>query len=185
MKINISRQNIYIIIISLVLLIFVLVFSFAFLIPEGKEYRVQRTELKKISKEVARYDDFDIQTLELLTTLKSDHRNIITAFDRTFSQDKFQKQHASYFKTLILSKRVKAEDEGEFMTYDVNTTSQINSPKSFYDFLDAINKSDWIISINFPINFKRDAELIHSTFSMKVYSNNKDKNTTADLNSTK
>jgi hypothetical protein len=57
------------------------------------------------------------------------------------------------------------------------TTSQINSPKSFYDFLDAVNKSDWIISVNFPISFKREAEMIRSSFTMKVYAVAEDNNT--------
>ena len=178
MKINISRQYLYILILSLVLLVFVLIFSFVFLIPEGKDYRIQRGELKKISKEVKRFDDFNVETLELLKQLQSKNRHIITAFNTTFSKDRFQKQYSKYFKTLKLSKQFKSKDVDGFITYDVNTTSKIDSPKSFYKFLDAINKSDWIISVNFPIKFKRDAELIHSTFSMKVYNNKKDLNST-------
>ena len=178
MKINISRQYLYILTLSLVLLIFVLLFSFVLLIPEGKEYRIQRVELKKISKEVRRFDNFNEETLELLKQLQGDNRHIITAFDNTFSEQRFQKQHAGFFKTLMLKKQVKSEDKDGFSTYDVNTTSQISSPTSFYSFLDAINKSDWIISVNFPIKFKRDAEMIHSTFSMKVYSDKKDLNGT-------
>ncbi len=180
MKINISRQYIYILFLSLILLIFVLLFSFLLLIPEGKEYRIQRGELRAISKDVRRYKNFDIETLELLKQLQSDNRHIITALENTFSPDRFQKQYAGHFKTLVLEKQIKSEDKDGFSTYDVNTSSQINSPTSFYNFLDAINKSDWIISINFPIKFKRDAEMIHSTFSMKVYNNKKDLNTTTE-----
>jgi hypothetical protein len=62
-----------------------------------------------------------------------------------------------------------------FTIYEVNTTSKINSPKVFYNFLDSINKSDWIIGVNFPINFKREADMIRSSFTMRVY--------TAELNS--
>lgn len=68
--------------------------------------------------------------------------------------------------------------EDEFISYEVNTSSQISSPKSFYNFLESVNKSDWIISIEFPINFKRDAEMIKSNFTMKVYSVNRDTNLT-------
>jgi len=46
-KIDFTRQNIYLLGISIFLLIFVLVFSFAVLIPEGKEYRIKRTDFRK------------------------------------------------------------------------------------------------------------------------------------------
>lgn len=176
MKINISRQNLYILILSLFLFLFVLLFAFLLLIPEGKEYRIQRAQLKKISNDVRSFDNFNSETLELLKKLQGDNRHIITAFDSSFSVEKFQKQHVGYFNSLSIAPKAKSSDEEGFTTYDVNTTSQMNSPKSFYDFLEAINKSDWIVGINFPIEFKREDEMIRATFSMKVYSNPKDAN---------
>jgi len=174
MKINITRQSIYILIISIFLFIFVLLFSFLLLIPSGKEYRIKRAENKKIKIEVNKFDNFNINTLEMLKKLQGDNRYIITAFGASFSKERFLKQYNKYFTTLELSKRVQSKNEDKFITYDLNTSSQMNSPKSFYDFLDAINKSDWIIGINFPIDFRRDGEMIHSTFSMKIYSNPKE-----------
>jgi len=178
MKINISRQHIYLLVISVFLLIFVLVFSFVVLIPKGKQYREDRVELKKELREFRKYQDFHTQTEEKLKDLQSKNRHIITAFDAIFNPARFEKQHRSYFSSLKLSEIKGAGLEDEFVVYEVNTSSQISSPKSFYNFLDAVNKSDWIIGVNFPIDFKRDGELIHSSFTMKVYTNNKDKNST-------
>lgn len=169
MKINISRQNIYLLIMSVFLLIFVLIFSFGFLIPEGKEYRVKRAELKKEEIQLRKYKDFQDNVQAKLTEIKSEKRHIITAFDTEFNAKRFQKQHENHFNTLTISQKTKGEVIEEFVTYEVNTTSQINSPKSFYDFLDAVNKSDWIVSVNFPIEFKRENEIIRSSFTMKVY----------------
>jgi len=179
MKINISRQNIYLLVVSVFLLIFVLLFSFLVLIPEGREYRVQRGDLKKESIELRKYQNFNGETLELLKELQSENRNIITAFDTLFNAQRFEKQYKGYFSSLTIVKSLKIENEDEFSVYEVNTTSEINSPKAFYNFLEALNKSDWIIGVNFPINFKRDGELIKSSFTMKVYSADKDSNTTA------
>ncbi len=103
------------------------------------------------------------------------------AFDATFNKDRFQKQHRNYFSSLRLSKLAKTSVEDEFISYEVNTSSEISSPKSFYNFLDAVNKSDWIIAVEFPINFKRDSEMIKSSFTMKVYGVNKDANTTTKV----
>ena len=173
MKTNISRQSIYLLALSIFLLIFVLMFSFIVLIPTGKEYREQRSLLIKDRIELRRYEDFSNSTLEKLKQLQSDNAHIITAFDSSFNTNRFEKQHNHYFSTLKLSKKRALENEEDFTVYEVNTTSSINSPQSFYEFLDAVNKGDWVIGINFPINFKRDHELITSSFTMKVYSTQK------------
>ncbi len=184
MKINISRPNIYLLVFSTLLLIIVLIFSFAVLIPHGKDYREQRSELRKENKELRKYQDFSDDTEEFLQKLRSDNRHIIKAFDTSFTTQRFEKVHQAYFLSLSVVKSLKMADEDEFSVYDVNTSSEINSPKTFYDFLDALNKSDWIVKVNFPIHFKRDGELIKSSFTMKVYSAQKEK-TKVDLNSTK
>ena len=173
MKINISRQSIYLLFLSTFLLIFVLFFSFLVLIPEGKEYRERRGELNKQRAQLRSYEEFSDSTLQKLKQLQSDNRHIITAFDNSFNPKRFEKIHRPFFTSLQLSKKQLKENEDEFSVYEVNTTSSINSPQSFYEFLDAVNKGDWIIGINFPINFKRDAELIRSSFTMKVYSTQK------------
>ncbi len=169
MKSSMSRQNIYLLSLSLFLLIFVLIFSFLVLIPKGKEYREQRSALNKDRAEFRRYQEFSDMTLQKLKDLQADNRHIITAFDASFNATRFEKLNRAYFTSLKLSKKQKKENEDEFSVYEVNTTSSINSPQSFYDFLDAVNKSDWIIGIDFPINFKRDAEMINSSFTMRVY----------------
>jgi len=179
MKINIARQNIYLLILSTLLLIFVLLFSFLVLIPKGKEYREQKLELRNDNFELKKYQNFHDETLEILKKLQSDHRHIITSFDNTFNAQRFEKQHKVYFDSLSLAQIKDSKDkEEEFLVYEVETSSQINSPKSFYDFLDAINKSDWIIGVNFPIHFKREAQTIRSSFTMKVYCANRDSNRT-------
>lgn len=173
-----SRQNIYLLVLCLFLLIFVFVFSFVVLIPEGKEYRIKKSELKKENTELKQLSDFAIEKEAILQKLQSDNLHAINAFDNEFSTERFEKQHKSFFNSLSVSKKSRAEGDEGFSVYEVNTTSKISSPKSFYDFLDAVNKSDWIIGVNFPINFKRDGEIISSTFTMRVYSNAKDTNST-------
>ncbi|WP_324171294.1 hypothetical protein [Sulfurimonas sp.] len=173
MKSNISRQSIYLLVFSVCLLIFVLLFSFLVLIPEGKEYRLQRGKLNKLKLELRKYENFNDVVLQKLKQLQSDNSHTITAFDTYFSPLKFQKQHSTYFTSLELSKQKKVQDEDEFTVYEVNTTSFVDSPQSFYEFLDAVNKGDWIIGINFPINFKRETKMIRSSFTMKVYNTQK------------
>lgn len=185
MKINLPRHYLYLALISVVLLIFVLIFSFAVLIPKGKEYRIQRLEFKKEFKEYKKYQMFYDETLKVLKELQSKNRHIIGAFDRPFNPTRFEKQYKNFFSDFKVTKLDRTKDEEEFAVYEVNTTSRINSPTNFYDFLDALNKGDWIVSVNFPITFKRDSEAISSSFTMKVYSNNKDNNSSAAVSPAK
>ena len=185
MKVNISRQYLFILLLSTILLIFVLVFSFAVLIPKGKEYREQRTELRKTERELRRYEDFNNLTLESLKKLQSENRHIISAFDAVFNADRFVKQHKNYFSSLTLSKMKSVADEDIFAVYEVNTTSYIDSPTTFYNFLDAINKGNWMIGINFPIYFKREKNIIKSNFTMKIYCDKDETVKDKDLNTSK
>ena len=173
---KITRQSIYILIISVFLLIFVLVFSFSSLIPEGKEYRKEKTQLLAQRQDLQRYQDFEAQTYDTLKKLQANNRHIIAAFDKEFLPERFVKKYKSSFNSLDVTKVQTLDLEEGFSVYDVKTSSQISSPAVFYKFLDEINKSDWIIAVNFPIEFVRDGEVLNSSFKMKVYSNSKDLN---------
>ncbi|MBA1437905.1 MAG: hypothetical protein FAF05_02765 [Epsilonproteobacteria bacterium] len=185
MKLNIPRHYAYLALISVVLLIFVLVFSFTALIPMGKEYRLKKNILKNEVAKLKKYQNFHDETLATLKDLQTKNRHIIEAFDKPFDPQRFVKKHKLYFSQLSVTKINKDKDTKGFATYKVDTTSQINSPTNFYDFLDSVNKSDWIIEINFPIDFQREGELIKSSFTMKVYANNKESNSTASASPAK
>ncbi len=169
MQINISRQSIYLLSLSIFLLIFVLLFSFLVLIPKGKEYREKRVKLNKQNIKLKQYEEFHTNTLQKLQKLQSNNRHTITALTKEFNPQRFIKLHKKHFTSLSLQSKANLKKEDNFLVYEVNATSYINSPKSFYEFLDALNKSDWIIGINFPINFQRNSKNISSTFTMKVY----------------
>ena len=168
---SVSRQSIYILILSAFLLIFVLIFSLKLLIPYGKEYRDQRSQLSFARADLRRWKDFDNETFARLKELQAENRHIITAFDSSFSEERFIKKYKGLFNSLKLSKTTHLDDNNGFEVYEVTTNSQISSPETFYKFLDEVNKSDWIIGVNFPITFKRNSEVISSSFKMKVYCN--------------
>ena len=174
---RITRQGIYILLISVFLLTFVLIFSFSSLIPEGKEYRKEKAQLLVQKNDFYRYQNFETQTYDTLKKLQSDNRHIITAFDKEFLPERFVKKYKSSFKSLKIIKTKSLDLEEGFCVYDVKISSQISTPTVFYKFLDEINKSDWIVGINFPIEFVREGEVLNSSFKMKVYSNSKDLNT--------
>ncbi|MFY9143342.1 hypothetical protein [Sulfuricurvum sp.] len=164
-----NRQTLYIVILSLILLIGVIAFSFLLLIPKGKEYRSLRLESKKEFQQLdltqRQYDT----TFNRLKELQGENRHTITAFDTPFNPDRFERLYKKEFTDLYLTEVTSFENNGTFTIYEVNATSKIVSPSSFYSFVEGVNKSEWIIGVNFPIHFERDGDKIRSSFTMKVY----------------
>ena len=185
MKISFPRHILYLTIFSIVMIIFAIWFATAKLIPMGKEYRKNRITLKEEKIDLARYQDYHDKTLDLFNKTKTKNRHIIEAFQNDFDPKRFQSSYGKYFIDLALSKVSDANKSKWYEVYEVQTTSKIKSPKSFYDFLEAVNKSDWIIGVTFPIDFVREGELIHSSFKMKVYKKSKEGNTTKSAPSKK
>ena len=159
-SLKISRQNLYLLFITLILLVFVLIFAFWVLIPAGKEYRQMRATTNKYSMELSQYQQINDETLQSLKELQDKHRNVITAFDNDFDQERFIAQNRKFFQNLQISKLQKLEEKQPFELYEVNATSKIDSPVVFYSFLDSLNKGDWIIGVNFPIHFQREGEFM-------------------------
>ena len=166
-----NHRTLYLVLISLILLVGIIIFSVLFLIPKGKEYRTLRLESKKenqlITQAQERYDDVN----EKYTKLKGENTHIIQAFKTPFDSVRFTKNNHQDFQDLYLTEIEMAEHNGSFKVYEVNATTKITSPQTFYQFLEKINKSEWVIGVDFPINFERDGDKIKSSFTMKVHSN--------------
>ncbi len=178
MKISFPRHIVYTVVFTIVMIIFAIWFATDKLIPMGKEYRKNRVELKKEKVDLRRYEEFYSQTLQIYNNTKSKNRHIIEAFENKFDPQKFKAYYGKYFISLTLSPSKEFKRNEWYEVYEVNTTSKIKSPTNFYDFLEAINKSDWIIGVTFPIDFVREGELIHSSFKMQVYKKAHDTNAT-------
>ncbi|MCK9371747.1 MAG: hypothetical protein M0P91_01005 [Sulfuricurvum sp.] len=168
-----SRQTIVMILLSLTLLLVVLLFSFLLLIPKGKEYRTLRLESKKEMQSLERAQRDYNQARDRLEELKGANRHIISAFRTPFNAERFTKLNKKEFQDLYLTEVTARSEDGMFKVYEVNATSKITSPQSFYHFLESVNKSDWIIGVNFPVYFERDGDKIRSSFTMKVHNNPK------------
>lgn len=164
-----NRQTLSLVLFSLILMVSVVAFSFLLLIPKGKEYRILRLENKKefqkLEEAQMKYDE----TSTRLQELKAQNRVMIKAFDTPFNPERFTRLYKKEFDDLYLTEVTTFETNGTFKTYEVNATSKITSPQSFYTFLENINKSEWIIGVNFPIHFERDGDQIRSSFTMRVY----------------
>ncbi len=178
MKINFPRHILYLTIFSILMIISAIWFAADALIPMGKEYRKNKMILKKERLDLQRHQDFYNETLEVYNDTKSKNRAIIEAFENRFDPQRFKAKYSRFFIDLSISKASDPAKNDWYEVYEVKTTSKIKSPVNFYDFLDALNKSKWIIGVTFPIDFRRDGELIYSSFKMQVYKKSEENNAT-------
>ena len=170
MKLKITSQNIYLLLISFVLLVAMLLFAFMALIPAGKEYRSMSMKSEKHARTLMQSQQRHDKILARLKALQDKNREVFTAYENSFVPDQFIKANHHNFEDMKISMIERTSDEVPFAVYEVNTSLKIASPRSFYNFLEEIQKSDWIIGVNFPISFKRDDDFILTSFTMKVYS---------------
>lgn len=169
MNLQMNNRTFYLLLLSFFLMISIFIFSFLFLIPQGKEYRILRLENKKESRilDLSREERDRLQ--EKLEKLEQKHKGTIQAFNTTFNPQKFTRLYEKDFQDLFISEIEMSDHNGSFKIYEVNATAKINSPETFYHFLDKVNHSNWIIGVNFPIHFEREGDLIKSSFTMKVH----------------
>ncbi len=165
-----NRQTLLVLILSLFLLVGVILFSFFFLIPKGKEYRSLRLESKKEFQQLEMAQNRHDNTLNTLKDLQKHNAHTIGAFDTPFDPRRFEKLYKKEFTGLFLTEITPLDgNTGMFKIYEVNATSNIASPQTFYDFLESVNKSEWVIRVNFPIHFEREGDQIRSSFTMQVH----------------
>ena len=169
MNLQMNNRTFYLLLLSFFLMISIFIFSFLFLIPKGKEYRTLRLENKKESRTLDASREEYNRVQEKLEKLEKTHKTTIQAFKTTFNPQKFTQLYEKDFQDLFLSEIEMSDHNGSFKVYEVNATAKINSPETFYRFLDKVNHSNWIIGVNFPIHFEREGDLIKSSFTMKVH----------------
>ncbi len=126
--------------------------------------------MKKYAANEAQFNMWHDEVFEELKELQSSKKHIIAAYENSFDKERFIKINGIYFESLNLSELEKQAGKDPFTLYEVNATSRIDSPNSFYAFLQSINKSDWIVNVNFPIHFEREGNLIKSSFTLKIFS---------------
>ncbi|HEX5624240.1 MAG TPA: hypothetical protein VFX57_07360 [Sulfuricurvum sp.] len=166
---RVNRRTLYLVLLSFLLLAGIILFAVFFLIPKGKEYRTLRLESKKEQQIISRAQERYAQVNEKFEQLQRDHAHTLKAFHTSFDPGKFTKKHQDDFQDLYLTEIQMTDQNGSFKVYEVNATTKITSPQTFYQFLEKINKSDWIIGVNFPVYFERDGDKIKSSFTMKVH----------------
>jgi hypothetical protein len=165
-----GRNLINILLLSLGFMLTFFAFVAIFLIPAGKQYKRDHKVYMKATYERDRAQDHHDETMMNLKDLQAKNRSIIVAYSTMFDPDVFARRYKPYFKQLKLTSVDAKEQEDIFDIYEVKASSDIKSPTDFYEFLEAVNKSENIISVEFPIRFISEGSTIRASFRLKVFS---------------
>jgi len=172
MKLNLSNENIFLLALCTFLLIIVLVFSFLILIPKEKEYRTQAKHLKVVKLQLEKYQQIKQKSSAILKGLQDKNKQIVFAMKNDFDFKKFNEKNKDYFSSFeVVDKQSFTEKEDGLKVYEANISSYISSPANFYEFIDGVNKGEWIVEVKKPLKFKKEDKKINLSFSMKVYKN--------------
>lgn len=164
-----GRSLINILLLTLGFIFFFFLFTVIVLIPAGKSYKKDHKSYIQQRYLESQAQQRHNKVSENLNDLQSKNKSIIMAYENLFNPKGFDRDYGKFFKRLKLSAVAPLEKEQMFDVYEVNTSSDIATPSDFYEFLTAVNKSENIISIEFPIHFKASGNVIEASFRMKVY----------------
>ncbi|WP_456470597.1 hypothetical protein [Caminibacter sp.] len=109
------------------------------------------------------------KTLNELKMLKKENAKILNAFRRDFNINNFKNFASQFMEITSIEKNGTKPFKKDFLTTIYFVKSKINSPKDFYDFIDALKNYKYIVKVYFPINFQKEGKKILLTLKLEHY----------------
>lgn len=158
------------------LLVFVLVFVlvclvmiFGFILPNIKEYRSLNMQNRSATAAHAKVLKIYTDKMQAFEAEKQKHETTLKAYDTAFDKQKFINFASTFFQDVTMDDGEAKNQDEKFFRYQLNASISMKSPQSFYDFLDALEKYETIVKIEFPIVMKSEEQLIQMSFGLRVY----------------
>lgn len=164
-EIDLVKLLVYILIFVLICLMMVLFF----IVPNVKEYRKIQHEMHLQNSHAVALSKEQESKTKTITAFKNREKALIRAFEIPFSKDRFTAFASKYFSDVKLSQLPPKDSDEPFFRYELNVTSSVQTPVKFYDFIDALQRYDNVIRVDFPIHMQGSGEHIRTTFNIKVY----------------
>jgi hypothetical protein len=163
-RVNVVR-NLYWFIIYLAL---TLGFFFFYVTESIKDYKMEKLDQFEAVESFKNINANFNTVKKDLNELNAKNRNILLALKNGFSQPDLNKELAPYFKNIkIINKLISKENR--YTKHEYHIKAIVNNPSNFYNFVDAINKSENIIKVEHPITFNSSKSGIETSFKVVVY----------------
>jgi hypothetical protein len=112
-----------------------------------KEYYLTKIKAEKIQNKL---DKLTIQYKELY---KKNHK-IILAFKMDFNKESFKIFSSKYMKIINIQDKNSSIYEKKFMKKSYIVSATLNSPASFYKFINDIHNTNNVLKVYYPVVFK-------------------------------
>jgi len=166
--------------------LFILIFALA--IPAVKAYKSAREDYlaqkHRYESAKARYDT----VFERYKNLKVKHRKILEAFENRWDEARFVTAAKNYFDTFTMRLLENNTTEGRYRIYEISAKTSMDTPRKFYNFLDALPNMPYVVAADFPIAFQAvDNRTIEGVFRVRVYEERRENNASnsSDANASK
>ncbi len=169
---NMSKRDVTIIknaIFLVVTLILMMIVILSMIIPSLEEYRAKsiksRQNMTKLNYAKEEYN----KKLREFKSLQKKSKFILNNFQNRFSIGKFLSDSRKFFTNTSMIEISQDDVDKHFKVYEFEATTNIKSPKSFYEFLEYLSSYYNIIEAEFPIIFNSKGSLISAKFRLKVH----------------
>jgi uncharacterized membrane protein YhiD involved in acid resistance len=147
----------------------VMVFVFLFVIPSIKEFKHKKAEYYQQIKAQKNLSKREKELKQQFEKLEKKYNTALSAFKKDFSEEEFLALAKKYFTNVKLIPGDKKKTENGLQIYKFTADFSARTPVKFYQFIDAVNKMENVVKINFPIELEAQDRNIVLKFNMSVY----------------
>ena len=169
---NNSDSTIKFLIYVLTFLIFILLVLVLLIIPSMKEYRTQKTNLKRYLTQNKHLSQKQVTLSQNIENFKVTHAKSLKVFEQDFNTTSFLKFLKKYFVDVSLDEQQTKNMQSQFKIFRIKAMTRSKTPKDFYTFIDNLAQYPAIVKINFPISLFSKTDRIALDFNISIYKQN-------------
>lgn len=163
-------KNFLLFLLFFIIFMFLLIFLIAPTIKKFKEIKKDYYTTKiKADKIQNKLDKLTIQYKELY---KKNHK-IILAFKMDFNKESFKIFSSKYIKIIDIKDKNSSIYEKEFIKKSYIVSGTLNSPTSFYKFINSIKNTNNVLKVYYPVAFKAKNGNIHLLYKLESFKEKK------------
>jgi hypothetical protein len=147
----------------------VMLFVFLVVIPAIKTYKTKKALYRERLLTERKLSEKEQQLQKELETYKKEYSDTLEVFRHPFDETAFLEVARQYFQNVKLTPKEKKKSESGLQVYTFEADFNAQTPVKFYQFVDALQKMDSVVKINFPIEIESEGKIIRMQFNLSVY----------------
>lgn len=147
----------------------VMLFVFLVVIPAIKTYKTKKVLYRQTLLAEKELSQKEQELQKQLEAYKKRYRNTLDAFRHPFNEEAFLDVARKYFQNVTLTPKEEKKMESGLRLYTFEADFNARTPVKFYHFVDALQKMDNVVKINFPIEIESEGKTIRLQFNLSVY----------------